>query len=559
MVVIQKINALFQKIPFRFGIIVSGIYKGYYGEIVDLTSTNTYVVSVNFFKINLNPDQIIPEPIEKSKINKELQDLMKYQEYKENEVAQEIISVTQGNVDILYELFKTGNKIGKNFLVLIFEKIKKQFDDEVLDEPQYQEEEQIDYEATFEQIVNLNQNVAEYLDDPVSHSLLMCANLLQLNNSSNFVNSHSIEIQNREPNIKNYFRSDDLHLLITAYLFVFLNQLGGQIDTNLLNSLSIRIRPNDNPETIIKLLEFFDYIKKNKEEKIIDYIMQLEKLDGLHRIHPTVIKRRVDFVRKDFVKRKSYKQADYLVLLPLEVKKAIEEPIKFYLLQKVRAQIRRTKCKSQNSCKSQRISGKSQNKELKERQKMAEVYVYNKIKNGLKNGSKIPKSKSKSKSEITHKGEKELVRKMIEQEIKRNNIKTRSILEHFLKNFDNLKYRYTHIGNPEYLNVIDPYIKEYQKLIKVKSQEVHKIDERLNKLLSKLHTDTKQFIKESTQLTKQQKDYLLTNFDKISKGGKYTFLIKDNIQKQIYTQYILVRLKIINAYNRNTMKINMKI
>lgn len=555
---IQKVNALYQKIPFRFGYVLKGIYKGYQCEIVDLTSRGNYTVSVNFTRINLNPDQVLPTIEEKSKINKQLQDL-KRKEYLDDPIAQEVLSVTEGNIEKLYELMYSNDRIGLNFLILIFEKIKKQFEETGITEIQeFESEEQVDYEATFEQLVNLNSNVAEYFDDPISHSLLNCVNLLQLTNTANFINSHSIEIQNREKNLLNYNRREHLHLLITAYLFIFLNQLNCQIDNNLLRSLGIRIRPNDNPETIIKVLEFFDFIKKNKDDQINNFILQLEKIDGIERIHPVNIKIRSDFIGNGPYPRK-FKQPSYNVILPLPIKKAIEEPIRHYILEKIKNKIKKTKITEElkalkilekNFLLSKRSSEfikarifyhkyfKEYYHELKQRQKIVENKVYYK--------KPIP-------TVIKNKIKEELIKKM-KKTLK--STKEYKVLEHLANNFDD---RYILTGNPDYYKIIEPYLIKYNQLLSEKIKKEKKIDTKLFQLLVKLKDDTMLFIRSSTKLTTLQKNYLLKNFDSIIRNGRSPLLSNlhepfANIIYQIYMEYIKTRYRIINTYNKYTMK-----
>lgn len=554
---IQKVNALYQKIPFRFGYIIKGIYKGYQCEIVDLTSRNNYTVQVNFTRVNLNPDQVLPAIEEKVKINKQLQEL-KRKEYFDDPIAQQVLTITGGNVDKLYELMYSSNVIGLNFLILIFDKIKKQFEEEDIKEIQdFELQEEIDYETTFEQLVNLNSNVAEYFDDPVSHAVLNCVNLLQLSNTSNFVNSHSIEIQNREKNLINYNRREDLHLLVTGYLFIFLNQLNCQIDNNLLRSLGIKIRPNDNPETIIKVLEFFDFIKKNQDDKINNFILQLEKIDGIERIHPINIKIRSDFIGNGPYPIK-FKEPSYNVILPLPVKKAIEEPIRHYILQKIKDKIKKTKITEE--LKALKILEKNflSSKRTSEFIKARKVYgkYFKEYYHELKQRQKVVENKV---NEVNKKPIPTIIKDKIKNEIIKNmkNAKKTEykILENLANNFDD---RYILTGNPDYYKIIEPYLIKYNQLLSEKVNKGKKIDVKLYQLLNKLKSDTLEFIRLSNKLTNIQKNYLLKNFNSILANGRSILLANlhepfANTIYQIYTEYIKTRYRIINTYN--TMKI----
>lgn len=554
---IQKVNALYQKIPFRFGYIIKGIYKGYQCEIVDLTSRNNYTVQVNFTRVNLNPDQVLPAIEEKVKINKQLQEL-KRKEYFDDPIAQQVLTITGGNVDKLYELMYSSNVIGLNFLILIFDKIKKQFEEEDIKEIQdFELQEEIDYEATFEQLVNLNSNVAEYFDDPVSHAVLNCVNLLQLSNTSNFVNSHSIEIQNREKNLINYNRREDLHLLVTGYLFTFLNQLNCQIDNNLLRSLGIKIRPNDNPETIIKVLEFFDFIKKNQDDKINNFILQLEKIDGIERIHPINIKIRSDFIGNGPYPRK-FKQPSYNVILPLPVKKAIEEPIRHYILQKIKDKIKKTKITEE--LKALKILEKNflSSKRTSEFIKARKVYgkYFKEYYHELKQRQKVVENKVNEVNGVNKKPIPTIIKDKIKNEIIKNmkNAKKTEykILENLANNFDD---RYILTGNPDYYKIIEPYLIKYNQLLSEKVNKGKKIDVKLYQLLNKLKSDTLEFIRLSNKLTNIQKNYLLKNFNSILANGRSILLANlhepfANTIYQIYTEYIKTRYRIINTYNR---------
>lgn len=547
-VVIQKVNALYQKIPFRFGYIIKGIYKGYQCEIVDLTSRNNYTVLVNFARVNLNPDQVLPAIEEKSKINKQLQEL-KRKEYLDDPIAQEVLTVTEGNVDKLYTLMYNSDHNGLNFLILIFDKIKKQFADEVIEVQEYQQEEQIDYEATFEQLVNLNTNVAEYFDDAVSHAVLNCVNLLQLTNTSNFVNSHSIEIQNREKNVVNYNRRDDLHLLITAYLFVFLNQLNCQVDNNLLTSLGIRIRPNDNPETIIKVLEFFDFINKNQDDKIINFILQLEKLEGIERIHPVNIKITSDFIGNGPYLRK-FKQPDYNIILPLPVKKAIEEPIRHYILEKIKNKIKTTKVTEE--LKALKILEKNflLHKRTSEFIKARKIYAtyYKEYYNELKVRQNVVENKVNKQKPIPTTIKSQIKKEILKSIKSSKPLSHQKVLIYLANNFDN---RYILTGNPNYYKIIEPYIIKYNKLLNLKVKTQRKIDAKLYQLLDKLKRDTLEFIKVSKDLTSTQKNYMLKNFDN-------TMHMSDTTIVEVYREYVKTRYRLINVYNKYTMKNNLK-
>lgn len=563
-VVIQKVNALYQKIPFRFGIALKGAYKGYHCEIRDLTSRGNYIVSINFTQVNLNPDQILPKIEEKPKINKELQDL-KRKEYSEDPVAQQILEVTKGNIEILYKEMYNQTQIGINFLVLIFDKIKKQFEkSEIKEETLYELEEPIDYEATYEQLVNLNSNTAEYLDDPVTQSLLTCTNLLQLNSNADFVNSHSIELQNKEKSVKNYNRREHLNLLITAYFFVFFNQLSCQIDSNLLTSLGIIIRPNDNPETIIRLLEFFEYIKRNNEHKIINYIEQLEKIDNLQRIHPSVIRHRFDAIIGTTTNEQiKYKEPEYNSLLPLPIKHKIEEPIKHYILEKIEKKIKSLK-DSNEELRALKILQKgflNKTPELIQARKDPRLNKYYKVYyTELKNRQNMVEKKIVVKRN-SDKDLRQIVKKDIEDRINKLKITdmTRKILVELLRNFDDKYLRYVQTGNPDYANIVQPYLHKYLVLLRRKYDKNNQKSKTIL-LLNKFRHDTLKFIKESKNLKKTEIDYLIKNFDNIVRNGPTALLAKgnpsefDDIIYKIYTEYINTRFKII-VLSQNTLKI----
>jgi hypothetical protein len=443
--------------------------------------------------------------------------------------------------------------------------------EEIIEEKEFihEEENDTEYGFSFETLVNLNENTAEYLDNPVASSLFSCINLLQMNSNSNFINSHSIEIQNRELQMVGYTRREDLQFLICAYIFMFLNQLGCQINNDLLRTMNIQIRPNDNPETIIKLLEFFEYIEPKNETKISNFIQQLCKIDNIEILHPSIIKVRNDFIGNGPFPRK-YLTPDYNILLLKPIKRAIEEPIKFHILQKINNRITQLKGNTGQHTgqyteqykallllrtdfdpqlkKTKELIDARKNpninkyyleyyKELKQRQKITEYEIYNKLR---KPTPKKTESRLKLKKQIVQ----EITLKI--NKIKKGEIE-RKVLEDFLKNFDNRDLRYTQLGNPKFASIIEPYIERYTNVLK-KKRETPQL---LRELLIKLRNDTLGFIKESKKLSKDEKDYLLKNFDNIIKNGRVK-LIPNNTDAfnvsiyHIYMEYLRIRLSIIS-------------
>lgn len=519
--IIQKRSALYLKIPFVYGRVCSNdIYKGYDIEIKDIDSSGFYLCSVPSvdprMRKNYRPYDILPAKDEETveKIRKELDIILDNEGYfstlNENDkpIVENIRRIFKHQRDRVIELYRyfyqpinlAEKEIAKQFLILIFDKIKKQFDLLAViglgEDIEFNNEldDIIDEVMSFDQIQHTSFEI-EFLQTDFTSQLKNAFILLNMSSDPIFINFHLQRLENiinslELKNIPNY------EPIITAYIFIHLNETGYQINYNDLIGIKHNeiIRPsNDNPEYIINILYKLKFLNEKGKDieyykgKVEYYIHKIITYLGIE-IVPSVKRiRDISHIKRKPIPKTINKK---LLLLPDPIKLYIKEPITWYIKDKIENKINNSvspqiykNLLSYFDGNSQALKGCKKTsdeyklyiqpfiKEYTDRIDQTELLVKEKLK---VHSNLIKNLKSPDKNHI-----KQAMKEIIKDKINSANIqeKENKILQLLLTNFDNIDKIYSLIGNPEYYDVIKKYLVEYESLLNNAIQLNNKIGE----------------------------------------------------------------------------------
>lgn len=615
---IQKRNALYLKIPFIYGIVCSNdIYKGYQVEITDIESTGFYVCRVmqafnqRVYK-NYRPHDVLPDNRDQGtveKIRSELDIVLNNQGYfstlNDNDIiiVEKLRSIFRGKgVTELFRYFYNPvdyneKEIGKQFLTLIFEKIKKQFDnlaiigmgeDIDLDD---QLDDIMDEVMSFDQIQHTSTEV-EYLPTEINRILRNALVLLNLPSDALFVNLHSQRLENiiqasDKIDINTYKPAP----MVVAYIFVHLNESGSQINYDDLIGIKTSELPkvgNDNPTPIIYITSKFGIIKEHDKENVEYYISIIIDHLGITIVPPVIRKRVIAPIKRKPIQKTVNKT---ILLLPQPIKEYIKEPILWYIKDKIKTkidnyvspQIYKDLLSYFNGNRSAlRMYPKSSEnytlyiqpfiKEYTDRIDNTEQLVKDKLK---VHSNLIKNLKSPEKNDIKN-AIKELIKEKINSSILQE--KENKILNILLANFDNTEKIYSLIGNPNYYDVIKKYLIEYENALNGAIQLNNKIGElafretinreivvksNMNKVIKELKNEYRKKLQDNEILyEKDLKDLQSMEFNNFKNSGienqlqakvvkelreKYKSNLNKKINVKVNTE-ILKNLNVISGY-----------
>lgn len=510
--IIQKVSALYLKIPFMYGVVCcNDMYKGYDIEIVDIDSNGFYstriMQSVNqrLYK-NYRPQDVLPSNKDQNtieKIKNELDIILNNQGYfntlneKDIPIVERIRSVFKGkNVTELYNyLYNPVNEIqkeiGKQFLVLMFEKIKKQFEMfDIIEDNNYIDNEidiAVDELMSFDQLQHTSDEI-EFLDTELTRKLKNALVLLNMPSDALFVNLHSQRLENTikgsEINVISY------EPIVVAYIFIHLNESGSQINYSDLigikNNEFIR-SGNDNTKSIIDIMIKLGFLDPKEQDNVEYYKNKIIDYLGIVIVPPVTRVRKIAQVKRKPIQKTINKK---ILLLPQPIKEYIKEPILWYIKDKIKDKI--SMSVSSQIYKDLLNYFNGDTKALKKYPKTSENYITyiqpfikeytdridnteQLVKDKLKVHSNLVKNlKSPEKNDI-----KQAIKEIIKDKIKSSVLqeKENKILTLLLENFDNTEKVYSLIGNPEYYDIIKNYLKDYENALNGAIQLNNKIGE----------------------------------------------------------------------------------
>lgn len=444
---------------------------------------------------------------------------------------------------LVAEPFKQQDTVINDFLQLIFDKVKIQLviiNDEInnelkkrnikheeLEQEEYSEpttildeNKNVDYvniemlendikEKPQEELFDFEENLKrkyqepEYIIQPKDNLFFRASEICGLPINPEFINSHSQIIENYT---RSYFKQsrsyneNHNYAIVTAYIFIYFNQMGKQILHEILDSLKIKITNNYDPESIINLMLYHSFLKKSDTTLVIDYISKILNIEKITLHKPGNFKQRL--IKGSGADPRTYKNLPKPMLLnEFQIRKTIEEPIKYDIAEKIKFRlIQLNKGGTIDEIESltdlQYYFSNPQEKKLKYN-KYQQVYLseYNKRLNNFENEySKMMKKKSSLLKKISSPVKNEInkkffinIKKEISEKIKNDKDKLYeyNVLQYFLNKFDKPELIYTLLENPKYAGVIKPYIVEYEKtlnetILKNKKASLEKIVKQQN-------------------------------------------------------------------------------
>lgn len=382
---LQKQSSLINKLPFKYGIICDGNYKGYLCEIIDISSRNVYKcrTSINsgYTTFELSPYQIIPEKKERSKIIDILEIVLTSDDYytsasknpeelktvdymrknfKDAEVASKFMYESWYSPLNILNDNSLQKSLGTAFLNIMFLMIKKKVDDIKLEGPKELDEsiqndiEMIDMVKSYNHQEQLGLEDTELIKSPLLNAFQYLWTILGVSVDYQFLNIHINELSGiiDRYNYNNMEEIDEKFFMV-AYIFIYYNKLDIQLPYELLAPLNIRVSQNNDPisivDTMVKL-EFFD--DQNFEyclSKVVTCIDFIKKDQNYEIKVPKNLKTKSKFFEKRQDKAKvtsgvSKKRYNHKVPISVPLidpitKKAVDVYVTEYMISKVQDKI----------------------------------------------------------------------------------------------------------------------------------------------------------------------------------------------------------------------------
>ena len=634
---IPKKSALHLKLPFLDCTVVNGLYQGHLAEVIDIDpGSGLYKCIIRLAYSNLlkdfSPYEIIPTKDEFFKIKEILNTFLHSSNYYNtlkfdyemiglNKIKNCLqgLSSLQSQCEEMYRLMYSGVTTEEKELVyiftnLIFDNIKKQYTKD-LDEIKGQASPAFivvdhdnnkidkmtgidpntgvfnDYNVLYDQHRNDNLTMEtkealsyshfghisdelEYLENTFSKPLRTACEQLSLNYSPDFVNSHSMRMENIiNTNHILFYELQETNLLITAYLFMYYYEMDIQIAYQLLPFQGYLQTANSDPRSIVDILLTFEFLKKQYNkispfDLIIHYIDAFANAMGVKveikqkqtkslkkSILMVVEKKRGDGT--GYRHKKSGKVPESVVLLKPEVQESIRIPILNYMLKRVNNRIDNI----YSSTYSASIHSLSTNRQREILLELSNYFKDNRALNRNELFSKFKKSEELNfvkdylseyndrikltESEVTvkqktHKNRLTAIGSPLKREIVnsiqdtvRKHLKELNaidiakneynILLQFSEDLSNPDLLYTHLGNPDYVKIIEPYLLSYEKAVSEKMKDLNSKNK--VSVINKLSLETNINLK----VNETQRQFVKTYNQKIHE------LINSNSEKHLET------------------------